>query len=345
MKRRVNAHQLGGSIMKRLITGFGLTLALLTIPGALDPARAAGLTLPTKGQQPPGPSGYTPVWRVQLYTRVCDYADARTDNKVLAALNDANSTVMDSPVNDFERADERTYDLLLTGVTTLSDIKYLKIFKGGSDGVCLSQLSLYVNERLIYDRTLSAAQQWLDDEYYSYDSRTLFIPGTTLRGHTAWQGWTAGFRPLTVSAAEIRSRLATAVGTGMYDFNIVSIHSLSWGSDMSLERLDTTGLEVAVWVDYKCIDPTFGDGGCGDSYVLYWAHLRLSCSGGAIMATKENDGGHVQNGVNSAADELDAVRQWVGPRLPQAFLNIKFGVCPTISVLTVGSADVRVELW
>ena len=176
---------------------------------------------------------------------VCDYADAGTDNKVLAALNDVNYTVMDSPVNDFERADERTYDLLLTGVTNLSDIKHLKIYKGGSDGVCLSQLSLYVNDHLVYARAFSASQQWLDDAYYSSDSRTLLIPGTTLRNHTAWQVWTAGFRTLTVSADEIRSRRATAVGTGMYDFNVVGIHSLSWRSDLGVQRLDSTDIKVA----------------------------------------------------------------------------------------------------
>jgi hypothetical protein len=331
--------------MKRLIIGFGLSLALLTMLGALDFAQAAGLTLPTKDQQPPpGPAEYTPVWRVQLSMKVCDYADAGTDNKVLASLNDVNYTVMDSPVNDFERASERTYDLLLTGVAKLSDIKYLKIYKGGSDGVCLSQLSLSVNEHLIYARAFSASQQWLDDEYYSYDSRTLLIPSTTLRSHTAWQVWTAGFRTVTVAADEIRSRMATAVGTGMYDFNVVSIHSLSWRSDLGFERLDSTGIKVAFWVDFKCIDPTLGDGGCGDSAVLYWAHLRLSCSGGAIVATKADDGGLVQDGLNSASGELDAVRHYVGPRLGQAFLNIKFGVCQTISVTTFGSSDVQVEL-
>ena len=63
------------------------------------------------------------------------------------------------------------------------------------------------------------------------------------------------------------------------------------------------------------------------------------------MATKEDDGGLVQDGVNSASGELDAVRQYVGPRLGQAFLNIKFGACPTISVLTVGPSDGQVEVW
>jgi hypothetical protein len=99
--------------------------------------------------------------------------NAGTENKVLAALNDANYTVLDTPVNDFEGATGRTYDLLLTGVVWLQDIKYLKIFKGGSDGVCISQLTLLVNERPIFTRTLAASQQWLDSEYYGYDSRTL----------------------------------------------------------------------------------------------------------------------------------------------------------------------------
>ena len=81
--------------MKRLIIGFGLTLALLTMLGALDVTQAAGLgsPIPPKGQPPAtGPAEYTPVWRVQLSLKVCDYNDAGTDNKVLASLNDANYT-------------------------------------------------------------------------------------------------------------------------------------------------------------------------------------------------------------------------------------------------------------
>src|SRR5688572_27374582 len=125
----VNAHHRGGSTMRRLITGFGLTVALLATLGTLEFARAAGSLgtfPPTKGQPQPGPDGNTAVWRAQLRVRVCNVANAGTDNKVLATLNGTNYTVMDIPVNDFEQASDRTYDLLLIGVTRLADIHHLK---------------------------------------------------------------------------------------------------------------------------------------------------------------------------------------------------------------------------
>src|SRR5262249_49615385 len=173
----------------------GLTLALLTMLGALDVAQAAGLgsPIPPKGQQPPppGPDGNTPVWRVQINLTVCDLPNAGTDNKILVAMNEINYTVLDRPIDDFERGSTQMYDLLLNGVLKLADIKYLKIYKGGSDGVCLTEFTLLVNEREIYARTISPSQWWLDSEYYGYDSRTLMTLGSTLRGYSGWQAWTA----------------------------------------------------------------------------------------------------------------------------------------------------------
>ena len=339
--------------MKRLITGIGLTLALLSMVGALDGAHAAGLTLPVKGQPPAGPDGNTLVWRVQLLVLVCDVADAGTDNKVVVALNDTNSTVMDKPENDFERASTEGYDLLLNDVARLADIKYLKVSKGGSDGVCISQLHLFVNERLIYSRTVSASQQWLDDEYYSYDSRTLLTNGATLRAHSAWQAWTTSGRPRILSEDEMVSRLATAVGTGMHDFNTDSHHdSMRWRSftcggyeGPCVERLDNSAIRVRLDVDYKCVDPTFGDGYCGDSVVRYWADLRFSCTtGGLVTVTREDNGGYTQGTFNSSGFDLYHVSAFVGPRLPQFFKDIQVNYCTTLSVWDV-NGTVEVRLW
>lgn len=352
MDHKANAQHPEGSTMRRLATVFAVALALLTFSVAMD-VQAAGLGgIPPKGQPPAGPDGNTPVWRARLWVQVCDYADAGTDNKVLAALNSANYTVLDTPVNDFQRASAVSYDLLLTGVTKLADIQYLKIFKGGSDGVCIARLQLLVNERLIYDRIPSAAQQWLDDEYYSYDSRIFQIPGSTLRAHSAWQAWTAPARPRILEASEMVSRLNTAVGTGMYDFNVQSIDSLSWRSfscggyegKVCVDFVDSLTISVAFLLDYKCIDPTFGDGYCGDSQVPYWAELRFSCTPtGAIEVTRVSDGewlvnGDVWNITNSERGDFNTVRQYVGPRLLQAFLNVKVPNCAPIIVTPAGDS-------
>ena len=353
MTRPANSDHQGESTMKRLISGFGLTLALLFTLGALDPARAAGPFFPpTKGQ--PGPDGNTLVWRVQILLQVCDYSDAGTDNKVLVALNDSNYTVMDEPHNDFERASTEAYDLRLTGVTRLSDINYLKIYKGGSDGVCISRLDLFVNERLIYSRTLSAALQWLDDEYYSYDSRILPIYGSTLRAHTAWQTWNAPARPRLLTEDEMVSRLATAVGTGIYNFNVASSwDSMSWssstcggGDSPCVERLDNTAIKVRLSLDYKCVDPTFGDGYCGDSVANYWAHLRFACNvGGLVSATLVSHGGDVDGNSNDSIWALYHVSAWVGPRLNDLFRDIQVNYCSTLAVNDLGNGLIEVRLW
>ena len=338
--------------MKRLITGFGLTLAVLLTLGALDLAHA-GLIPPPKGHEPPpGPNENILVWRAQILVQVCDVADAGTDNKILVALNDANYTVMDKPDNDFERGSIEAYDLRLAGVTKLSDIKYLKIYKGGTDGICITRLDFFINERLIYFRAISASQQWLDDEYYGYDSRTLPIYGNVLRAHSAWQAWDAPARPRVLSEEEMVGRLATAVGTGMYDFNVASTHdSMSWGSyscavdGPCVERLDASAIRVRFNVDYKCVNLDFGDGYCGDAIVQYWAHLRFTCNiGGLVSVTKESDGADVLEAPNSSHYELYEVRAFVAPRLPQFFQNIQVNYCSTLSVWDV-NGQVEVRLW
>jgi len=333
--------------MKRLIIGFGLTLALLTMLGALDVAQAAGLgsPIPPKGQQPPppGPDENTPVWRVQINLTVCDLPNAGTDNKILVAMNEINYTVLDRPIDDFERGSTQMYDLLLNGVLKLADIKYLKIYKGGSDGVCLTGFTLLVNEREIYARTISPSQWWLDSEYYGYDSRTLMTLGSTLRGYSGWQAWTAPSRPHLLPATEIGSRLMTAVGTGMYDFNVTSQHSLSWlGSNCDFGPrcvyvLDDKTIQVRLDIYFKCIDSLLGDGGCADVTVTYDADLRFSCVSGMIGVTKVHDGGETSSNGNfvTAAGEVSAVREYVGSRLTHAFQNIKFPACSPILVYPV----------
>jgi hypothetical protein len=342
--------------MKRLITGFGLFLALLATLGALDLARA-GLNVgppflkgqPQPGQPQPGPDGNTPVWRAQLRIRVCDVDNAGTDNKVLASLNNANSTVMDTPINDLERGSEFTYDLLLNGVARLADIGHLRISKGGSNGICLGQLTLLVNERQIYSRVYSQGL-WLDNTCYGCDFT--LIPGATLRTHSSWLAWTAPSRPRLLSSSEIGARLATAIGTGMYNFNVQSSDSMSWYSSPWAEFVDSLAIAVYVRVDFKCIDPVFGDGGCRDSTIQYWAVLRFSCNpAGAIVVTKEDDGGHNMSGntqgVTGSPAEMGDIRQYVGPQLAQAFRNIAFPTCSPIVVQPVNSGtriDVEVQL-
>ena len=80
----------------------------------------------------------------------------------------------------------------------------------------------------------------------------------------------------------------------MCDFNtdgLPSANAFRWeGSDWShisgcdgcVEKVDNTAINVRVTLYYRCVDPTWGDGACGDQVVFYSANLRFGCTGGGI---------------------------------------------------------------
>ena len=96
--------------IRRLPGGLPLLLALTLLLGTFGPASAA-----------PGES--MRVWRAQVRFVTSSNSDAGTDDDVQVSLNDSNRTWLDYGRDDFETGDTFTYDLLLTNLHTLTDIK------------------------------------------------------------------------------------------------------------------------------------------------------------------------------------------------------------------------------
>jgi hypothetical protein len=281
------------------------------------------------------PAETTPVWRARVHIRVCDVSHAGTDgidDAVKASLNDYNRTILNSAADDFDRADARYYDLLLANVTQLSDVVYLKISKDGTDGLCIQSITFYLNNAVVFYQTYGAGV-WLDGA-----NRTHLISGLTLRASSLWTAWVPVLAPPGLPADEMVSRVTAAIGTGMYKSSGGSYVRWSYGPSVS----GTEGaVHVSAGLEYKCIDPNFGDGGCKDWSILYGFELHFGCAGGAIVVTVHDVGalrtdmrGLIMRGSGYVGEVL---YDKIPPRIPEAFRNIRFATCPFIAYHLDGS--------
>jgi hypothetical protein len=301
--------------------------ALLCLAALASPAGAA-------------PAETAPVWRAFLQILVCDVSNAGTDgldNAVKAYLNTANVTVLNSPRDDFERGRVYQFDLLLTNVSQISDVVYLKISKVGSDGLCVKSITLHLNNRAAYQRTY-ADGQWLDGS-----QRTLLVPSGTLRTHAYWQAWNGPASPPALPAAEIVSRVSSGIATGMYKGSGGS--HLRWDSNVmpALGTPNTGALSVPVsaYLEYKCIDPNFGDGFCADWTLLYSFDLRFQCVGGQIVVSVVDIGALRLDSrgllTQSSGYVGDVLYDDIPPKVADAFRSIRFPGCPGMSFGADGS--------
>lgn len=108
-----------------------------------------------------------PVHRLQLRLRIPDVSGAGTDDDVEIRLQTpswlvptvtnwqprGNSSWIDSTADDFERGSNRTYDLMLTNVSQVSDITQITISKTGDDDFCIAELELRIDGQPAFQRT------------------------------------------------------------------------------------------------------------------------------------------------------------------------------------------------
>lgn len=118
--------------------------------------------------------------------------DAGTDDAVFVTIEprSLNRTWLDYGQVDFERGRSFTYDLRLTGIRLHSDLSDLQIYKEGSDGLCLSGLTLILNGRAVFDRDFgetAATCQWLD-RGGSYSPR-YNIFRSEIHAHDSWSNF------------------------------------------------------------------------------------------------------------------------------------------------------------
>jgi hypothetical protein len=194
-------------------------------------------------------------------------------------LNDSNSTWLDYGRNDFERRDEFTYDLQLTSVRRIGDIRYLEIAKDGSDGWCLKRVELHVNNRPIFTHDFGTPCLWMDND--NGHRRSTRISGATLHNHALWRGYR---QPGIVETArrglprdEIESRIEGLVG------HLSTNSPVDWGRiygrPVEASRKDSRTLHVDLDLMY---DTVF------DPEIDVDFDLRITCNAGAYSITVMN---------------------------------------------------------
>ena len=169
------------------------------------------------------------VWRIQLEVHTASVGDAGTDDSVNVALNEysigpgSNLTWMDYGRDDREGGDTFRYDLNLDDIALFSDINKIQLNKVGTDGWCIADFRLLVNERAVYSESFSALPGgclWLDGNDGHVNTYT--VDHTKLRAHPLWQGYVEPFRvsfdpfqnvaTLTIPRAETESRIEGMIG-------------------------------------------------------------------------------------------------------------------------------------
>lgn len=193
------------------------------------------------------------VWRLQLRLRMADVEDAGSDDDIYVAVNGRNTTWLNYSHNDFERGSDFTYDLLLDGVSDLSDINGMIIEKTGSDGVCIESLSFLVNGSEIFTQqfgSTSSTCHWLDQE--DGNETSLIVSRAAMRAHPLWQGFQQPSPPFGFPRAELESRIEGIVGDALH------AKDAYWGELDGERYVEVTGKDeqvIHVTVDLKAEVP------------------------------------------------------------------------------------------
>ena len=189
MKVLSRKHGCRSVFIRQWAYGLAVLLALVTY------ARAADLN--------------APVWNLELEVRVANIADAGTDNFVSVRLNEQNLTWMNSPRDDFERNSSALYSLRMNGIPAIEQLNQILISKGGSDGLCLDAIILYVNGLPIYSENLN--NLWLDND--GVHALTYHVDTEKLRNNFWWIIYQQPPVPMAISGTELERRIEGVIGS------------------------------------------------------------------------------------------------------------------------------------
>jgi len=177
------------------------------------------------------------VWRAQLEVTTSGISNADTDNSVYVRLNtssgivqpNGNRTWVDYGRNDFERNDTFIYDLDIKKISELGDINQIFIGKTGSDGWCIEDISLKVNNFEVFNKNYTSEPsgcRWLDNDngHVNY----VAVNHSQLRAHNKWSNYNEDAALLLLAVQgidndEITSRIESMVGDQIH------YEDLYWG--------------------------------------------------------------------------------------------------------------------
>lgn len=174
-----------------------------------------------------------PLYRTRLKIKTCDKRHAGTDDKVYVRMNNRQEAYyLDYGRNDFERNQEKHYDIFTKNLTKVSDIDYLQIGLMGNDGICIKSIKLLINENQeIFSKTYPDGK-WLDN-HNSNASNNLVITHNALRQDSRWDSsvtYLAQLKKLSDDAFE--NMMEGMVG------DAISISELKWGHKKGGEFVD-----------------------------------------------------------------------------------------------------------
>ncbi|MDH3325984.1 MAG: hypothetical protein OEM38_04620 [Gammaproteobacteria bacterium] len=177
------------------------------------------------------------VWRVQVELTTSHISNANTDDAIWVRLNTSspsyepsgNFTWMDYSTNDFERSDVKKYDLNLSGVSDMSDINRIYFGKSGSNGWCMKNVKLIVNEIDVFEKSFAneaSGCHWMDND--NGNSNYYFIGKSEIRNHPKWISYNQNgalllLTTLGIPDEELEERIEGIVGDMMHD------EPLYWG--------------------------------------------------------------------------------------------------------------------
>lgn len=193
--------------------------------------------------------------RIQLKIKTNNIKHANTDSHVWVQLN-ANDTpyYLNNPGNDREKGKTDTYDILSSSISTVGDIKMIKLGIKGKDGWNFKEISLVVNGRTIYSKIFSGSGQWIDLDNKKHP-KTYKVGTTTLRSSNNWKynGYTDRIyrTPFTIPLSTMKSLVESSVGNSLYNFKKIS-WGKKYGKDyVEAKRISSNTLRFDLDLEYE----------------------------------------------------------------------------------------------
>lgn len=224
-----------------------LVVALSALGLTARPAAAA----PSETQSPA---------RVQVRIVTGDVADAGTDDPVFVSLRSDHKTWLDSPIDDWERRGNRTYDLTLDNVTSVASITQLQIGKAApipagymtlnSNAWCLDRVVLLLNGQEVFNRVAPRLAPGDACRWIKGNSPVFTWTGAQLRGDKLWQAVTMPFHPPVLTNSELTERIIAITANQVHD------HPVDWaGAGVTVTKRDGGAVHVHIDMTIDVVGP------------------------------------------------------------------------------------------
>ena len=140
------------------------------------------------GFKPPAKIEDVFIWRLQIILTTNTKSDSDTDSGVYVqfATGEKNKFWLDRAINDREKGMTTAYDVVMSKIRKVSDLKFLSLGIAGWDGWNIKTIKLVINNDFtIFEKSYGTAGIWLEKE--GNKKHVLTIPSAELRNHSKWK--------------------------------------------------------------------------------------------------------------------------------------------------------------